>query len=163
MVFGARWAHRCGMRRSTDVSRAESRHLAVASATLGPWRTAAVVGAVGGGLSLVLNTFGGDFGLGVLADALSLAMMLFFVVGGAGSVLGRRGEGSDRRIRAWARNHPWQVAAVPAGLLFAGDLVMRQILTSQGFFGSFWDALWRSVVVGAVIGVVGAVAGSRRS
>jgi hypothetical protein len=120
-----------------------------------------VVGAVGGGLSLVLNTFGGDFGRGVLAGALSLAMMLFFAVGGAGSVLGRS-SGRDGRIRAWAREHPWQVAAVPAGLLFAGDLVMREIVTS-GFFGNVWDALWRSVIVAAVIGVVGAVAGSRRA
>jgi hypothetical protein len=161
MVFPARRAHRCGMRRSTDVSRAESRHLAVASATLGPWRTAAVVGAAGGGLSLVLGTFGGDFGRGMLAGALSLAMMLFFLVGGAGSVLGRR-DGSNGRIRAWARNHPWQVAAVPAGLLFVSDLVVREIVTSGGFFGNVWDALWRSVIVAAVIGVAGSVAGSRR-
>lgn len=147
------------MRRSTDVSRAETRQLAVASATLGPWRVATGVGAVAGGISLALDTLGGDFGLGVLASALSVALMLFYIVGGAGSLVGSGR--SDRRIRGWAARHPWQVAAVPAGLMWVSDLVMRQILTSQSFFGSVWDGLWRAAIVGAVVGVVGAVAGSR--
>lgn len=151
------------MRRSTDVSRTEKRQLAVASATLGPWRSAAAVGVVGGGLSLALNTFSGEFGLGVLAGSLSVAMMLFFLVGGAGAALGRGASGSNRRIKAWAADHPWQVAAVPASLMLVSDVVMRQILASESFFYSMWDGIWRAAIVAAVVGVVGSVAGSKKS
>jgi hypothetical protein len=149
------------MRRSTDVSRTEKRQLAVASATLGPWRPAAAVGAIGGGVSLALDTVGGHFGLAPVAGALSVALMLFFLVGGAGAVLSRA-SGTDHGIRRWARAHPWQVAAVPAGGVLITDFLVRQILTSEGFFGSLWDGLWRAALVGAVVGVVGSVSASRR-
>lgn len=137
--------------------------MAVASATLGPWRPAAVVGALGGGVSLALHLVHGHFGLGILSSALSVAALLFFSVGGAGSVLGysSRGGGRDRRIRRWARSHPWQVAAVPAGMMFLTDLVVRQVLTSQGFFGSVWTGLWQGAVVAAVVGVAGTLSRSR--
>ncbi|GGO89620.1 hypothetical protein [Wenjunlia tyrosinilytica] len=150
------------MRRSSDVSRTEKRQLAVASATLGPWRTATAVGAVGGAVALALDTLGGDFGLGVLAGSLSFALMLFFLVGGVGSVLGKGGDRSNRRIRDWAAEHPWQVASVPAALLFAGDVVMRRILTGETFFASLWDGLWRGALVAAVVGVTGSFSRSRR-
>ncbi len=150
--------------RETSVSGAEKRQLAVASATLGPWRPAAAVGAIGGGVSLAMHLVGGHFGLGVLAGALSVGALLFFVVGGAGAVLGysRGAAGRDQRIRRWARTHPWRVAAVPATAMFLTDLVVRQILTSQGFFGSIWTGLWHGAVVAAVVGVVGAVGASRK-
>jgi hypothetical protein len=118
------------------------------------------VGALGGGVSLALDTIGGHFGLGVLAGALSVALMLFFLVGGAGAVLGR---GGAKRLRRWVREHPWQVAAVPAGALFVTDFIMRQFLTGEGFVGSLWDGLWRAAVVGTVVGVVGSVAAARRA
>ncbi len=161
MVRGAGRVDRGGMRRDTEVSKAEGRHLAVASATLGPWRAAAAVGALGGGVSFGLSLIGGHFGLGMLASALSVGLMLFFVVGGAGAVLGRGG-GTDRRIRRWARRHPWQVAAVPAGAMLVSDFVLRQVLTAQGFFGSLWDGVWRAALVAAVVGVVGSVSADRR-
>jgi hypothetical protein len=147
-----------------DVSGAEKRQLAVASATLGPWRPAAVVGALGGGVSLGLHLVHGHFGLGILAGAVSIAALLFYTVGGSGAVLGysSRGAGRDRRIRRWAREHPWQVAAVPATFMFFSDLVIRQALTSQGFFSTIWTGLWHGAVVAAVVGVVGAVGASRR-
>lgn len=137
--------------------------MAVASVTLGPWRPAAVVGALGGGVSLVLHLVGGHFGLGILSSALSVAALLFFCVGGAGSVLGysSRGAGRDHRIRRWARSHPWQVAAVPAGMMFLTDVVVRQVLTSQGLFGSVWTGLWHGAVVAAVVGVAGTFSRSR--
>jgi hypothetical protein len=147
------------------VSGAEKRQLAVASATLGPWRPAAVVGALGGGVSLALHLVTGHFGLGILTSAISVAALLFFCVGGAGAALGysARGDaGRDGRIRRWAREHPWRVAAVPATAMFFFDLVVRQVLTSQGFFGTVWTGLWHGAVVAAVVGVVGSVAATRR-
>jgi len=155
------------MRRSSreiTVSGAEKRQLAVASATLGPWRPAAAVGALGGGVSLALHLVHGHFGLGILAGSLSVAALLFYCVGGAGAVLGYtpRHTGRERRLRRWAREHPWQVATMPAGLMLLTDLVLRQALTSQGFFGSLWTGLWHGAVVAAVVGAVGAVGAARR-
>jgi hypothetical protein len=122
------------------------------------------VGALGGGVSLVLHLVHGHFGLGILTGALSVAALLFFCVGGAGAVLGYSGAGArrDHRIRRWARSHPWHVAAVPAGLMFLTDLVLRQVLTSQGFFGTVWTGLWHGAVVGAVVGVAGTLGAARR-
>ncbi|UWE12935.1 hypothetical protein [Actinacidiphila bryophytorum] len=150
--------------RNIAVSSAEKRQLAVASATLGPWRPAAVVGALGGGVSLALHLVQGHFGLGILSGAISIAALLFFCVGGAGAVLGysSRGSGRDRRLRRWARSHPWQVAAVPAGLMFLSDMVIRQVLTSQGFFSTIWTGLWHGAVVAAVVGGVGVFGAARR-
>jgi hypothetical protein len=54
------------------------------------------------------------------------------------------------------------VAAVPAVLMFFTDLVLRQVLTSQGFFGSVWTGLWHGAVVAAVVGCVGVVGAARR-
>ncbi|MFC4036775.1 hypothetical protein ACFO3J_35850 [Streptomyces polygonati] len=155
------------MRRSSRdiaVSGAERRHLAVASVSLGPWRPAAVVGALGGGVSLALHLVHGHFGLGILSGAVSVAALLFFCVGGAGAVLGYSGRESvrDHRIRRWARSHPWRVAVVPAVGMFFTDLVIRQALTSQGVFGAIWTGLWHGAVVAAVVGVVGSVSASRR-
>ncbi|MGI5402085.1 hypothetical protein ACQEVG_22085 [Streptomyces sp. CA-135486] len=148
------------MSHNSEISKAERRRLAVASATLGPWRAAAAVGGLGGGVALALGTIGDGIGLGlgVLAGALSVALMLFFMVGGAGAVLGDRpgaGSGSDRRIRRWAAAHPWRVAAVPGALMVAADVVVHQALTRQGIFGSVWDGLWRGAMVVAVVGLVG--------
>ncbi|WP_143080588.1 hypothetical protein [Actinacidiphila rubida] len=155
------------MRRSSHdiaVSGAEKRQLAVASATLGPWRPAAVVGALGGGVDLALHLLSGHFGLGILSSAITVAALLFFCVGGAGAVLGysSHGQGRDHRIRRWAARHPWRVAAVPAAAMFLCDLVVRQVLTSQGVFGTVWTGLWHAAVVAAVVGTVGTVSSSRR-
>ncbi|MFI0724110.1 hypothetical protein [Streptomyces sp. NPDC021224] len=144
---------------------AEKRQLAVASASLGPWRPAAVVGALGGGVSLALHLVQGHFGLGILSGSLSIAALLFFCVGGAGAVLGYSAHGKagrDRRIRRWARKHPWRVAAVPAAAMFVTDVVLRQVLTSEGFFGSVWTGLWHGAVVAAVVGGIGAVSAARK-
>jgi hypothetical protein len=147
------------------VSGVEKRQLAVASATLGPWRPAAAVGALGGGVSLALHAVHGHFGLGILAGALSIGALLFFCVGGVGAALGYTAKGSggrDHRIRRWARAHPWRVAAVPAAAMFVFDVVMRQVLTSQGLFGSVWAGLWHGAVVGVVVGAAGAARAVRR-
>jgi hypothetical protein len=136
----------------------------VASVTLGPWRPAAAVGAIGGGVSLALHVIDGHFGLGIVSSALSIAALLFFCVGGAGTVLGysSRAAGRDHRLRRWARSHPWQVAVVPSVAMFFSDVVIRQALTSQGVFSTIWTGLWHAAVVAAVVGVVGSVAAARR-
>ncbi|WP_328672889.1 hypothetical protein OG905_18060 [Streptomyces sp. NBC_00322] len=155
------------MSHNSEISKTERRRLAIASATLGPWRAAAAVGGLGGGVALALGAIDDGIGLGMLAGALSVALMLFFMVGGAGAVLGDAPSAAgaadtDRRIRRWAAAHPWRVAAVPGALMVASDVVVRQVLTSQGFFGSLWEGLWRGALVVGVVGVVGRVSRGRR-
>lgn len=164
MVAGARRAHRGVMKRTDEISKAGERQLAVASATLGPWRAAAVVGGIGTAVAVGSDLLGGHFGLRLLASSLSFGLLLFFAVGGTGAVVGDAGDAPrDRRIRRWAREHPWQVAMVPAGAMLVSDAVIREVLTPFGLFGNIWDGLWRAVVVAAVVGVVGSVAAGHRS
>ncbi|MDI5962837.1 hypothetical protein [Streptantibioticus silvisoli] len=151
------------MKRTEEISRAGERQLAVASATLGPWRSAAVVGGLGTAVAVGADLLGGHFGLRLLASSLSLGLLLLFAVGGAGAVVGDPGaEPRDRRIRRWARDHPWQVGAIPAGAMLVSDVVIREVLTPGALFGNIWDGLWRAALVAAVVGVVGSVAASHR-
>jgi hypothetical protein len=146
------------MSHNSEISKADQRRLAVASATLGPWRAAATVGALGGGVALVLGAIADGIGLGVVAGALSAALLLFFVVGGSGAVLGDKkgtGSGPDQRIRRWAAAHPWRVATVPGALMVVTDAAVHQIFTAQGLSDSLGDGLGRGVLVVCVVGLVG--------
>ncbi|MEZ0091477.1 hypothetical protein [Streptacidiphilus sp. EB129] len=144
---------------SSDVSPRESRQLAVASATHGPWRTAGAVGVVGGAAALGVDLISLHWSLSILAGPASIALFLFFLVGGVGSVLSKGGE---RRLRRWASDHPWQTAMVPAGALFVTNTLSQFFLSSSGVFASILTGLWHAAILGAVVGVVGAVAGARR-
>jgi hypothetical protein len=146
---------------SSDVSPRESQQLAVASATLGPWRTAGAVGLVAGAAAVGIDLITLHWSLSILAGPASLALCLFFLIGGIGSVVANKG--GDRRLRRWAAEHPWQTAAVPAGALFVTNTITQFFLSSSGVFASIWTGLWHAAIVGAVIGVVGSVAASRRS
>jgi hypothetical protein len=139
----------------------ETRQLALASATLGPWRTAAAVGTVGGAAALGIDVVTGHWSLSILAGPVSLALFLFFLIGGVGSVAGRNSSG-DHRLRRWAGQHPWKVALVPAGLMLVLDVVARSLLSTESIFASVWDGIWRAGLLAVVVGVVGSVAGSRR-
>ena len=145
---------------SSDVSTRESSSLAVASTTLGPWRTAGAVGLVGGGAALAVDLITLHWSLSVLAGPAGIALFLFFLVGGIGSVVGRKG---DRRLRRWAAEHPWETALVPAAGLAVTNTLTQFFLSSSGVFASIFTGLWHAAVLGVVIGVVGSVTASRRS
>jgi hypothetical protein len=145
---------------NTEVSRSEQRQLAVASATLGPWRAAAVTGAVGGAVALGVDVITLHWSTSILSGPVGLALFLFFLVGGAGSVATRRH--SDARLRRWAADHPWQVALAPAAGFFVLDILARGFLSSAGFLSSIWTGLWQAALLTVIIGVVGSVAGARR-
>ncbi|MFD9717737.1 hypothetical protein [Streptomyces sp. NPDC059076] len=163
------------MNQHGQISKAERRQLAVAATTLGPWRTAATTGGSGGVVVFGLGALGG-VSLELLAGALSFALMLFFVVGGAGAVIGGRsaaprtagstdGTGlpvavdtdspSDRRIRRWAREHPWRVAMVPGASMALADVVVNTTLSARSFMGGVGDALWMGVLVWLFVGLAG--------
>jgi hypothetical protein len=144
---------------SSDVSTRETSQLAVASTTLGPWRTAGAVGLVGGGAALAVDLITLHWSLSVLAGPAGIALFLFFLVGGVGSVVGKKG---DRRLRRWAAEHPWQTAMVPAAGLWVTNTITQLFLGGSGIFASIFTGLWHAAVLGAVIGVVGSVTAARR-
>ena len=144
---------------SSDVSTRESSQLAVAATTHGPWRTAGAVGIVGGGAALAVDLITLHWSLSVLAGPAGIALFLFFLVGGIGSVVSSKG---DRRLRRWTSEHPWQTAMVPAAGLFVTNTLTQFFLSSSGVFASIFTGLWHAAVLGVVVGVVGSVTAARR-
>jgi hypothetical protein len=99
---------------SSDVSPRESQQLAVASATLGPWRTAGAVGLVAGAAAVGIDLITLHWSLSILAGPASLALCLFFLIGGIGSVVANKG--GDRRLRRWAAEHQHHHPVLPEQL-----------------------------------------------
>ncbi|MGF1429671.1 hypothetical protein [Kitasatospora sp. LaBMicrA B282] len=144
-----------------DLSRRENRQLAVASATLGPWRTAAAVGAVVGGAALAVDVVTGHWTTSILAGPVELALFFFFLVGGLGGRL-RRDTG-DRRLRRWADANPWQSALPLSGALLVLNTLALTLLGSWGLFGAVFASLLPAGILLVVLGVVGQVKASRRA
>ncbi|MEU9076699.1 hypothetical protein ACFYUY_19970 [Kitasatospora sp. NPDC004745] len=142
-----------------EMSRRENRQLAVASAAVGPWRTAAGVGAVVGATALGIDAISGDWSLGMLAGPAGWALFFFFLVGTVGGQL-RRDTG-DRRLRRWANEHPWRAALPAAGGLLVLDVLAQWFLGDSSLFGAFFLALLPAGVLLAVAGVVGSVKQAR--
>lgn len=143
-----------------DLSRSESRQVAVAAATLGPWRTAAAVGTVVGGAALGVNVVTGNWSLDILAGPVGLGLFFFFLVGTVGGRL-RRDTG-DRRLQRWADAHPWRSALPAAGALWAANTVAMTLLSSSGLFASLFASLLPAALLLVVAGVVGSVKAARR-
>ncbi|MFJ6617092.1 hypothetical protein ACIQOW_05835 [Kitasatospora sp. NPDC091335] len=142
-----------------EMSRRENRRLAVASATVGPWRTATGVGAVVGATALGIEAVSGDWSLSMLASPAGWGLFFFFLVGAVGGRL--RGDGTDRRLRRWADEHPWQSALPAAGGLLALNTLAQLFLGDEGLFGAFFVSLLPAGLLLAVAGVVGSVKRAR--
>ncbi|MFF2042488.1 hypothetical protein ACFVVX_18875 [Kitasatospora sp. NPDC058170] len=141
------------------MSRRENRQLAVASATVGPWRTAAGVGAVVGATALGIDLITGDWSLSMLAGPAGWALFFFFLVGTVGGRL-RRDTG-DRRLQRWAAEHPWQAALPAAGGLLVLNTLAQAFLGDASLFGAFFLSLLPAGILLAVAGVVGSVKQAR--
>ncbi|MFF7990196.1 hypothetical protein ACFZDG_10455 [Kitasatospora xanthocidica] len=142
-----------------EMSRRENRQLAVASATVGPWRTAAGVGAVVGATSLGIEAISGSWSLSMLAGPAGWALFFFFLVGTVGGQLRR--DTADRRLRRWANDHPWQSALPAAGGLLALNTLAQLFLGDAGLFGAFFISLLPAGLLLAIAGVVGSVKQAR--
>ncbi|MFI6446280.1 hypothetical protein [Kitasatospora sp. NPDC050543] len=142
------------------MSRRENRQLAVASATTGPWRTAAGVGAVAGGAALGIDLITGHWSLSILAGPAGWALFFFFLVGSVGGAL-RRDTG-DRRLRRWAAEHPWRAALPSAGALLVLNALAQTLLGDASLIGAFLISLLPAGLVLAVAGVVGSVKQARK-
>ncbi|MFE2721389.1 hypothetical protein [Kitasatospora sp. NPDC059327] len=142
-----------------EMSRRENRQAAVAAATLGPWRTAAGVGAVVGATALGIDAITGDWSLSMLAGPASWALFFFFLVGTVGGQL--RKDTGDRRLRRWAAAHPWKSALPAAGGLLVLNTLAQTILGDASLFGAFFLSLLPAGLLLAVAGVVGSVKQAR--
>lgn len=160
MASGRRAAHRGGMGHG-DLSRRENRQLAVASTSLGPWRTAAGVGALTGGAALGVNVVTGHWSFDMLAGPVGLGLFFFFLVGTVGGKI-RRDTG-DRRLHRWASEHPWQSALPAVGALFGLNTLAMMLLGGSGLFTALFGSLLPAGLLLVVAGVVGSVKKSRRS
>jgi len=142
----------------SDLSRREE--LAVSGAALAeaPWKLAGATGVVVAGADLVthlafhLLSFRLEW-----ATALSMGVVAFFAVAGAGALV------RTRRTRAlrWARSRPWRFAAAP-GAAAAIVVFVLTVIHGSGIFGSAFTALWHGAIAYAVTGVVGSVVRPRR-
>lgn len=142
-----------------DLSRREKREVAVASATLGPWRTATAVGVVVGGAALVVEVVTGHWSLNGLAWPVSLALFVFFLVGTVGGRL-RKSTG-DRRLRRWIDEHPWESALPGAAALLVLNTLALSLLGTWGVLGAFFSSLLPAGLLLLIVGVVGSVKAAR--
>ncbi|MDS1269663.1 hypothetical protein RIF23_05085 [Lipingzhangella sp. LS1_29] len=136
---------------------------AVASATMNwPWGVALLSGGVTGAISLLTSLSDGV--LGAISQGTMTGIFFFALAGGAWMFLSGKG---DRRARRYAGNHPWQVAAVPAGLGGAGVALVTYISAALGgaLISGLFGALAYGVGVGAVLwlllGIIAVVAGNK--
>ncbi|MCX5212220.1 hypothetical protein OG689_23545 [Kitasatospora sp. NBC_00240] len=142
-----------------DLSRRENQQLAVASATMGPWKTAAGVGAVVGAAALGVDLITGHWSMSMLAGPAGWALFFFFLVGTVGGRL--RTDTGDRRIRHWAAEHPWQAAMPAAGALLVLNTLAQTFLGDASLIGAFLVSLLPAGLLLAIAGVVGSVKQAR--
>lgn len=132
-------------------SRSDSTWIAMSAASQGPWPAALAGGAIGGLADLGLNVLGGHL---TVAGPVAFGLGLFFLIGAGGALLRR---GHDR-TRAWAQQHPWTYAAVPAVGTAATVFATYLLLSTDGIFGSIGEGLGDGLGVLVLLGVIGYVA-----
>lgn len=140
--------------------------LALGAASLGPWRLATVLSALGGLLALGANALDGQLGLSALTAPFTLALFLFFLVGGLGATQRPRGDGEAQRLlREWARTHPFKTALPPAVNLTVG-VVGTQLLLGTDLPAALGTGFGLAALLTALVGGIGTLtrtsAGARR-
>jgi hypothetical protein len=142
----------------SDLSRREEMAVSGAALAEAPWKLAGGAGVVVAGADLVGHLAFHLFSFRLeWATALSMGVVAFFAVAGAGALV------RSRRTRAvrWARSRPWRFAAAP-GAAAAIVVFVLTVLHGSGIVGSAFTALWHGAIAYALTGVVGTVVRPRR-
>lgn len=131
--------------------------MAVSGAALSeaPWKLAGAAGVVVAGADFLLHM---SFLHPELFTPLSLGVVAFFAVAGAGALVRTR---RSRALR-YARSRPWRFAVLP-GVAAAIVVFALTMLHGSGIFGSGFTAVWHGALAYGVTGLTGAVVRPRRS
>lgn len=142
----------------SNLTRREEIAVSGAALSEAPWKLAGATGVVVAGadllthLALHLLSFRLEW-----ATALSMGIVAFFAVAGAGALVRSR---HSRALR-WARSRPWRFAVMP-GAAAAIVVFVLTVLDRSGVFGAAFTALWHGAIAFAVTGMVGSVVRPRR-
>jgi hypothetical protein len=134
--------------------------MAVSGAALSeaPWKLAGGAGVVVAGADLVLHLATHLFSFRLeWATALSMGIVAFFAVAGAGALIRSR---HSRALR-YARSRPWRFAVMP-GAAAAIIVFVLTVLHGSSIPGSVFTALWHGALAYGVTGAVGTVVRPRR-
>jgi hypothetical protein len=142
----------------SNLNRREEVAVSGAALAEAPWKLAGATGVVVAGADLVTH-----LALHVLsfrlewATALSMGVVAFFAVAGAGALV----RSKKTRALRWARSRPWRFAVAP-GAAAAIVVFVLTVLHGSGIVGSAFTAVWHGAIAYALTGVVGTVVRPRR-
>jgi hypothetical protein len=142
----------------SNLNRREEVAVSGAALAEAPWKLAGATGAVVAGADLVthlafhLLSFRLEW-----ATALSMGVVAFFAVAGAGALV----RSKKTRALRWARSRPWRFAVAP-GAAAAIVVFVLTVLHGSGVLGSAFTAVWHGAIAYALTGVVGTVVRPRR-
>jgi len=142
----------------SDLNRREEVAVSGAALAEAPWKLAGATGVVVAGADLVthlafhLLSFRLEW-----ATALSMGVVAFFAVAGAGALV----RSKKTRALRWARSRPWRFAVAP-GAAAAIVVFVLTVLHGSGIVGSAFTAVWHGAIAYALTGVVGTVVRPRR-
>jgi hypothetical protein len=142
----------------SDLNRREEVAVSGAALAEAPWKLAGATGVVVAGADLVthlafhLLSFRLEW-----ATALSMGVVAFFAVAGAGALV----RSKKTRALRWARSRPWRFAVAP-GAAAAIVVFVLTVLHGSGVLGSAFTAVWHGAIAYALTGVVGTVVRPRR-
>jgi hypothetical protein len=142
----------------SNLNRREEVAVSGAALAEAPWKLAGATGVVVAGADLVthlafhLLSFRLEW-----ATALSMGVVAFFAVAGAGALV----RSKKTRALRWARSRPWRFAVAP-GAAAAIVVFVLTVLHGSGILGSAFTAVWHGAIAYALTGVVGTVVRPRR-
>ena len=142
----------------SNLNRREEVAVSGAALAEAPWKLAGATGVVVAGADLVTH-----LALHLLsfrlewATALSMGVVAFFAVAGAGALV----RSKKTRALRWARSRPWRFAVAP-GAAAAIVVFVLTVLHGSGIVGSAFTAVWHGAIAYALTGVVGTVVRPRR-
>lgn len=133
---------------TSDMSGGGQLSVSASALSRAPWGVSVVAGAVGAGLDLLVT------GLHPIG-ATVFGVTILFIVAGIGAVLRKRDGRSASRALAWAAQHSWRYAVLPAVLTAIITFPLQLILTSHGLFGAAWSGIWHGAITWVLVGLIG--------
>lgn len=139
--------------RDERLSWRESFTVSGAALTNAPWGVALIGGVVVGGGYLLLH-----LGSLPLAASILLGLQVLLAVAAGGAVWKRR---AGNRAVAWARQHPWRFAALPAVFTGVVTVPVAMVFGFAGPFGAIFSGIGRGLGTWVLVALAALIARSR--